>query len=367
MSSTRKRRNSSSRHSYDGSSQPKRSNGIKPAVFSDSAEAMEELANCDYNIKVSLDLAKRGLINRRIRIYADGIYDMFHAGHARQLMQAKNAFEDVYLIVGVNSDRLTNQNKGKTVMNETERYEAVRHCRYVDEIVRDAPWVLTDEYLEAHKIDLVAHDDIPYTSNDSDDVYTTIKAKGMFLTTQRTDGISTSDLVSRIVRDYDVYVRRNLARGYSAKELNVSFLNEKKFILQNKLDEFKDKGKTFVENLEEKRHELIQKWEDKSREFINNFLELFGREGRINNFLSQSTGRLKRALSPAPSPSSSPSHNGTDASDDRKPKQFRSYRYVNHETNDYSDDSSDDEAVKYYTPTQKRSLNDLKDVQTFDN
>ena len=61
----------------------------------------------------------------------------------------------------------------------------------------------------------------------------------------------------------------------------MGFQKEKKFQLQNKLDAFKDKGKTFVENLGEKRHEFIQKWEDKSREFINNFLELFGRDGSL--------------------------------------------------------------------------------------
>lgn len=74
------------------------------------------------------------------------------------------------------------------------------------------------------QIDFVAHDDLPYASANQDDIYKGIKEAGMFVPTQRTEGISTSDLIARIVRNYDEYIRRNLARGYSRKELNVSFV-----------------------------------------------------------------------------------------------------------------------------------------------
>lgn len=170
---------------------------------------------------------------------------------------------------------MLHKNKGRTVLYEDERYNAIRHCRYVDEVLRDAPWTYTDEFLTKHKIDFVAHDDIPYASEETDDTYGELKKRGMFVATQRTEGVSTSDIVARIVRDYDIYVRRNLARGYSAKELNVSFLKEKKIRIQNKMHELKDKGRNLIDTFGERKDDIIAKWEDKSREFVDSFLLYF--------------------------------------------------------------------------------------------
>lgn len=271
------------------------------APFSIMEAAILENERTDYSIKISLEMAKDGTAPRPVRVYADGIYDMFHSGHAKQLMQAKMAFPNTYLMVGVCSDKLTHKMKGRTVMNETERFEALRHCRYVDEVIKGAPWSISDDFLNKHKIDFVAHDDLPYVSSNSEDVYKHLKERDMFLATQRTEGISTTDIIARIIKDYDMYVRRNLTRGYSAKELNVSYMKEKKIQFEVNLSKVKDKSREFIDKLKDtkdKGNEIIHRWEEKSREFIANFIDMFGRDGRITNWLQEGRAKIERAISP---------------------------------------------------------------------
>ncbi|KAF9528871.1 hypothetical protein CPB83DRAFT_853888 [Crepidotus variabilis] len=140
--------------------------------------------------------------DRPIRVYADGVYDLFHFAHALQLRQAKLSFPSVYLLVGVNSDDQVWEHKARTIMTHAERLEAVRHCRWVDEVVSEAPWVIDEAFVKKYEIDYVAHDEDLYASAGHDDVYHYIKSQGKFIPTRRTPGVSTSELLERIVSGY---------------------------------------------------------------------------------------------------------------------------------------------------------------------
>ncbi|TQD98372.1 hypothetical protein C1H46_015973 [Malus baccata] len=237
---------------------------------------------------------------RPVRVYADGIYDLFHFGHARSLEQAKKLFPNTYLLVGCCGDEITHNYKGKTVMTEKERYESLRHCRWVDEVIPDAPWVLSQEFLDKHKIDFVAHDSLPYAdaSGSGKDVYEfllmqlfigsllvwmlPVKSVGKFKETKRTDGISTSDLIMRIVKDYNQYVMRNLDRGYTRKDLGVSYVREKRLRVNMGLKRLRERVKVHQEKVGEKIQIVTQtatmrrnEWVENADRLVAGFLERF--------------------------------------------------------------------------------------------
>ncbi|KAJ9122038.1 hypothetical protein QFC24_004265 [Naganishia onofrii] len=140
--------------------------------------------------------------DRPVRVYADGVYDLFHFGHALQLRQAKLSFPNVHLIVGVCSDDLCAEHKSAPAMTHAERCEGVKHCRWADEVAPDAPWQIDQEWIDRYRIDYVAHDEMVYPTKGVVDVYDFVKKQGRFLPTRRTPCISTSDLLERIVRGY---------------------------------------------------------------------------------------------------------------------------------------------------------------------
>lgn len=76
--------------------------------------------------------------------------------HSLQLRQAKLSFPQTHLIVGVFPDADRGKHNLLPLRPHVERCEIVRHCRWVDEVVPDAPWALDEDYLKRRKIDYVA-------------------------------------------------------------------------------------------------------------------------------------------------------------------------------------------------------------------
>jgi len=174
-----------------------------------------------------------------VRVYVDGVWDMFHYGHVKLFeyvkTHMKTANNNVYLIVGVTGDADTAARKGLTVQTHAQRCEMVGQCKWVDAIVPDCPWVVDAAFIGTHDLRWVVHDGAPYQSEGQEDVYAYVKSIGRFQHVSRTSGVSTTDLISKILSNYEEYVVRNLKRGCSRKELNLSWWEAFSVLTKNRL------------------------------------------------------------------------------------------------------------------------------------
>ncbi|KAI3949624.1 hypothetical protein MKW98_020946 [Papaver atlanticum] len=144
---------------------------------------------------------KKKYVKKPVRVYMDGCFDLMHYGHANALRQAK-ALGDV-LVVGVVSDEDIIANKGPPVLSMEERLVLVKGLKWVDEVIANAPYEITEQFMSRlfneHQIDFVIHGDDPCLLPDGTDAYALAKKVGRYKQIKRTEGVSSTDIVGRIL------------------------------------------------------------------------------------------------------------------------------------------------------------------------
>lgn len=171
-----------------------------------------------------LGCRQSSIMSKQTKIWVDGCFDVFHYGHMNALRQASLMGD--FLVVGVHSDENIEKNKGPTVLKNKERYDAVRACKYVDLVVEDAPYLTQLSFLDRYDCDFCVHGDDITTMSDGTDCYGLVKREGRYKECKRTEGVSTTDLVSRMLkRKFSVVGERPDSSSYQTSEKLALFSN----------------------------------------------------------------------------------------------------------------------------------------------
>lgn len=129
-------------------------------------------------------------------VYVDMCADLFHFGHVIFLKNAKTL--GTKLLVGIHSDKTIESYKRKPIMNMDERILVVSACKYVDDVISDAPIVITEDYIKKHSIDIVAHAHSLEEDDKYNFMYNIPHKLGIFNRLEYTKTISTTQIIERL-------------------------------------------------------------------------------------------------------------------------------------------------------------------------
>ena len=128
-------------------------------------------------------------------IYVTMVADLFHYGHIQFLKKAKTY--GTKLVVGLHSDKDVALYKRTPVLTMNERSEVVKACKYVNNVILDAPLETTDEFMDKFGLDIYIHAHPKHENDKYIFLSKNIKTK-QFIRVDYTDGISTTEIIKRI-------------------------------------------------------------------------------------------------------------------------------------------------------------------------
>ena len=131
------------------------------------------------------------------RIYCDGIFDLFHAGHLKHLQQIHDYFnEPIHLIVGVISDNVATDYKRKPVICENDRVRIIDACVYTSSCFITNVLTITEQFMNAHCIDFVVHALTEQDKQTQSTFFEIPRQLNKFIELDYNTGISTTQIIN---------------------------------------------------------------------------------------------------------------------------------------------------------------------------
>lgn len=148
------------------------------------------------------------------RVLLDGVFDVCHYGYFflcynmvnRHFNAIRQAARYGDCVIALDDQKDVERIKGNTIYTYEERRIIMTSLRFVKDVIDNMPYVPDNNYvdylLNDECIDYVIHGDDLITV-DGQDTYAEFKRRGAMKIVKRTEGISTTDLLGRILLTLD--------------------------------------------------------------------------------------------------------------------------------------------------------------------
>ena len=158
-----------------------------------------------------------------MKLFCDGVFDLFHEGHVKHFKKIKKLYPNSYLFVGVFNDKDSTGYKRKPFYNEKKRLRLVGSCKYVDEVTLDYPGIMTEEFINNHNIDLIVHAFSNINDIEKQKIYFEVPIRlNKMKVIEYNKGVSTTKIIENL--------KTNDNKAHSNLELNTINLNYKEIV-----------------------------------------------------------------------------------------------------------------------------------------
>lgn len=148
---------------------------------------------------------KLPLLKTQITIYCCGVFDLCHIGHMeffRKCAELGNV-----LLVGICNDHDVQTYKRQPFMTTQIRADTVKACKYVDNVIINAPLITTKEFMNKYNIDYVVLTE--EYNNKKDIYYKEPRELNKTIVIKYMDNISTTSIVKTIQsRGFDINIQK---------------------------------------------------------------------------------------------------------------------------------------------------------------